>query len=1105
MDYSTLTNEQKAAVTHGDGNIIVSASAGSGKTHVIITRIIRLITELGVSVNEILAVTFTNLAASEMKEKLKNAIINQINETGDERLKKELEEVSSSDISTVHSFCLNLLKKYFYVLELDATFGVCDDSKSKRLKAQAMDNVFERLYEEENQIFLRAVETFSRGRNDNGLRKAVSDFAAFVESEENLDEFCNKLNKTYANASDIIDEIFIDYYGKRFKNLLIKVEKIKPSFYGVEKRTKQIDEFIKVLNAALNATTLKALYNAVNVPKIDKAPAKDDESKILKGYHDVFDDLVKQIISCLPNGGDNVLDGVDDSYDNLQSLIFTYKNYYDEFSKLKREENVVDFSDLEHFTLKLLRNNEVLNEVKGKYKYVFIDEYQDVNEVQEKIISLICNDNGFMVGDSKQSIYAFRGCNPAHFINKNESYKRGSGTSVSLDRNFRSAESIINVVNNVFSRVMTYEFGSHAYKNNKMVFGGDYKNYKGKAVYDVIVQDVEKEEKKAVSGVYSVINDVGVKKEDSGSEEKLVLKLINDAIGKDYYDVKEKKYKKLTYGDIVILIRSISGLGESVITTLINNGVPVSAETKNSIGDYPEIKSLVNFIKLITCARQDVPLANTLLEFFNFDEEELAVIRERGDKYSDFFDCAVFVRDNYQDEIALKLKNFFAYLDKIRIISEFATAAEVLNRIIFDTGYDAKITASGLGDVKMRRIERFIAASSEGGTSLSVYEFSTNLEEILKDVTVSEAAGDNTVKIMTMHASKGLEFPYVIICGARKAFNMTDAAGFYLKDRKYGLVTKTLNRKEKTVSKNALHTAFGKKITEQSVIEEIRIFYVALTRAKCELHVITDESLFDADKPYVGDIKKYCDLLDESDAEIVTHKESDLSICGEIDGVKVAGKEVDAKLTELIKRNIDLTYKYDNDTLLPVKSSVSEINSANAEEEYYKTASIYGESDAEKGTAYHKALELIDFYGDLDNQMRVLIKNDAFTSRELSLIDVEKIRNILEIDVFSLIKDYTLYKEQKFCQFVTPSEVGYNYDNAQILVQGVVDLIAVKDGEAILIDYKLSKIVNEKDLIEKYEKQMRLYKSAIENCLKLTVKSVYLVNILQEKSIKINL
>lgn len=1098
-----LTLQQKTAVEHNGGNIIVSASAGSGKTYVVIQRMIRLITKENVSVKEILAVTFTNLAASEMKEKLKSAIIDEINKTGNLRLKSELDEIISADISTVHSFCLNLLRRYFYVLELDAAFEICDESKKKQLKAQALDNVFEKLYEEKSTEFISTVDCFLTKRTDSKLRAAILDFAAFCESETSVDVITEKTHETHENGVGFIGEWFNNYYKTRFITLLEKFENIASRFSGVSHREKQIAEIIDLLNTALESKDFFELSEIVTSTKIEKKPARDQDSKILKSYHDDFDAYVKEITKIVNGGKNAIISDCKNSLETFDNFVYVYKRYEEEFAKLKREENVVDFSDLEHFACKLLKNPEILSEVKSRYKYVFIDEYQDVNGVQEEIINLISNDNEFMVGDSKQSIYAFRGCNPEFFINKNARYLSGDGTAVSLDKNFRSSESIINTVNKVFSRVMKKESGGLEYSLNPMEYGGLYNEYPGRAVYDVIVKDVPKPEPVEYKGVYSVMKDSVQKKTESGAEEKLILKLILDAIGKEYYDIKEKTLKRISFGDIVVLIRSIGGLGEKIASTLINAGIPVSSETKNSIGEYSEIKSLINLIRLINCARQDIPLANVLLEFFAFTEDELAEVRERGGRKLDFYDCAKIVSEQ-TDELSCKLKNFFTYLEKIRVISEFATAGEVINRVIRDTEWDTKIIASELGEVKMRRVERFIAASGTGSNGCTVREFCENIGEIVEDITVSEATGENTVKIMTMHASKGLEFPFVIIAGTSKDINLRDATGFYLKDRDLGVSFKTVDADKKLIYDNALRILLTKKIKEQAIIEEIRVFYVALTRAKYELHVIADESILDCKQFKIAEVKKLSDLLSVDDAEICIHNESSLTFNSEQDGVAVAGKEINSELTELIKRNLSLTYAYEKDTVLPVKSSVSEVNSAASDNEYYKTVSIFGESDAEKGTAYHKALEFIDFYKDVGSQLALLGEKGVFNENELSLIDTAKLENIVKMDIFTKIKGYKLYKEQKFCKLVSPEKIGMESNDAKILVQGIVDLIAVSGSDAILIDYKLSKIADDDSLVKKYKRQMELYKLAIEETLNLNVKEVYLVNILQGKSIKID-
>ena len=1211
-----LTVNQEKAINHKhiDGNAIVSASAGSGKTFVVIKRIIRLITEEDVKVNEILAVTFTNLAAGEMKEKLKSAIIKKINDKTTplelkNRLKIELNNVNSADISTIHSFCLNTLKRYFYAIDIDATFEICDEAKSKKLKAQALENSFEKLYEEKDETFFKALDIYARGRNDRDLKNAVLDLATFVDSETGVEAVTEKTKKSTENVLNYLNGYLRVYYQNRLKHIYNKIIKIEGNFVGIEHREVQIQKFKDMLTSALNANNYFDLATALNNPKIYRKDAKTDDDKLLKAIHEDFEDLAVKITKLAIGGETKIVEDARGVFEDYKILVYVYQKFFDEFQKLKREENLVDFSDLEHFTYRLLQNEEVLNEIKSKYKYVFIDEYQDVNGVQEEIANLISSNNEFMVGDSKQSIYGFRGCNPNFFVEKNARYDSGTneGVAIPLNKNFRSAENIIKTVNNVFTRIMTKDFGGHDYAKDPMVYGDGYfdektnTNYPGEAVLDLICDDLDEVGNVEPSGVYSVINADKRKKSDkeAGLSEKLIVQLIKDAIKKPYFDIKAKEerdeyekkrkinknlpeknfevVKEIDYKDIVILLRSFGNYGENLVNLLIKSGIPVSAESRDSIGEYPEIKTLVNLLKLTVNADNDVALANTLMEFWGLTESELTEIRLHGDavaeeneknfidckvndnsnnkqtdsavndnfncskqtfesftankevefindkilevnidnkstsvsetecvivtpklnRYSSFYDCALSYSKT-SAPLGVKLNEFFTYIEKIRILSDFITAGELLTKIISETGYDTRLIGSDFGEMKMRRVERFVSAAGNN----TVAEFIEGIDDILEKLTVSEASGENTVKVMTMHASKGLEFPFVIIAGTDKQFNFQDAGGFFIQNRELGVSVQTINRDNKTIYKNAHYEILSKMIKEQAIYEEMRVFYVALTRAKHDLHIVALADNVLNEDVYIGNAMRESDFILPTDATVKEHFASSLNLGGQSNNNESSGNKIDDNLKDLIKRNLTLTYKYEKDVNLPVKSSVSTVN-ASDEFEYYETVSLFGESDAEKGTAYHKALELIDFYGDVESEYSSLVESGKITESEAELIDVEKLKRIIKIDVFNDIKNYKLYKELKFCQLVKPGEIGLEGEDSEILIQGIIDLVAVKDGECVLIDYKLSKIASDIDLISKYEKQLKLYALALEKILKLEVKKIYLVNILQEKSVEI--
>ena len=349
MAYEKYTEYQKKAILYNEGNAIVSASAGSGKTTVVIERIIRLITEKGVSVSEILAVTFTNLAASEMKEKLKKAIIKEINKNDilpeeKNRLKKELENVGGADISTIHSFCLNLLKKYFYVVDLDSTFEICDETKTKRLKAEAMNIAFEKLYEENAPEFLTALDVFSKNRSDARLRSAVQNFVAFVDSETSVNDITERTKNSTDNVLGLLNGFLKNYYQNRLKFVYEKIVDIKPLFIGVEHREQQIKELENKLIAALDAQNFETLVHALSgeiVGKRSSCPA----DKELKECCDKLKKLTSEVTATYELASEEKLSLINGVFNEYKCLEYVYNKFQQEFSLLKRDANLVDFSD----------------------------------------------------------------------------------------------------------------------------------------------------------------------------------------------------------------------------------------------------------------------------------------------------------------------------------------------------------------------------------------------------------------------------------------------------------------------------------------------------------------------------------------------------------------------------------------------------------------------------------------------------------------------------------------------------------------------------------------------------------------------------------------
>ena len=1112
INLENCTTGQISSITHDKGNLLVSASAGSGKTMVVIQRILRLITQKGVSVDNILAVTFTNAAASEMKDKLKSEIIELLSEKNDEFLKEQLDKISTASISTIHSFCNDLIKRYFYVIGLDASVKLIDEKETDKLAGEAMANLFDRLYEEANENFYEALSYFTTKRRDDNLRKHVLKLYEFCDGESDFDSVYNATKNTHDNVWNLLLNSVFNRAKKELNLVEEQLLDIIPLFSDDEKRKEMAGILVDKIKFLQNCATPKEFIEAdKNTAYTMPRNAKKNEEACAKltNANNALKIICSTVSDTFTKGEDGIKQDAEKSFNIISKLIWLSKEFKLEFEKIKAENNVLDFSDLQKYAILLLQKEEILKEVKSRYEYIFIDEYQDVNDLQENLINLIASDNLFMVGDSKQSIYAFRGCNPKFFIEKFKKYNdKIGGDAVSLDNNFRSSEAVINTVNTIFSDVFTEEFSGLNYAKTPMVYGGLYNEYKGKAVYHLI-NDKEKEEKDVnLKGVYSVIDNYKPNtKKEYGEEEVLVINLINSLKGTKYYDIKEKdvnkRYKEYTYGDICILSRSNSKMAQKVLSALSDSGIPISVGGKNSIGDYPEIQVMISLTSALCFISQDIPLATIMLNLWDFTEEELALIREKGGKYVSFYNCIKNLANDSSD-IGVKINNFLTNFERLRVISEFCSANEILTKIVSETEWDAKLLSEPLGKEKLQRVERFIAESILGDNKMNIKEFNDYIEKSIEDITVTQTTGENSVKFMTEHSSKGLEFPCVIIVGTDTEYNSQDVRSGVLYDREYGVVSKIYNPDTMIVEDSPVASLIKSEYSYKRAVEEARVLYVALTRAKCELHVIARSKNVKAVRDASAFVKasRPSDFLSLNDCECIFYNAEDLNLCIEKEGVSVAGNVTNENLSKMIRENLTYTYPHIKDTVIPLKTSVSDVNRGD-EEEYYKTINIFDGESAERGTAYHKIMELINFYSnDLESELNSVLNSGKLTSKELELIDKDRVLSILNMDIFKQIKGYKLSKERRFYCLVNGEKLGYD-TNEKILVQGVIDLFAESDEGIVLIDYKLSQIVSEEDLVKKYSKQMALYKEAIETISHKKVLKTYLVNILQNKTIEI--
>ena len=1125
------TPDQRKAVIAEGRNVLVSASAGSGKTFVMIERVIRLIVEGKAEVGEILAVTYTTAAAEEMKQKLVKAIIAEINAGRDvARFRKALSEVPTASISTFHSFCANLIRTYFYALDVDPSVSVADENQAGELKNKALDSLFESLYETRDEDFLYLVRIMGRSRGDDSLKETVKKLYEFASSEKSAEEFLTKAaenitEKSFYKSENELYGIFTTYIKELIRigeNLASLAES-----YGYAVYVEYVGELLVKLKTCLNAKDFRSLIKAagLSVPKAPRTTSKDDEDlAAYKGKLEYFKKKCKDVYDDIREASPN-----DDEEKDLSEYLSTARatkalcrltiDFGKEYARLKADAAALDFADLEHFAYRLLSENpDVLSAVKQKYKYVFADEYQDVNGIQEAILSLISSDNAFMVGDVKQSIYAFRGCNPDIIAAKFERYERGEGETVSLDANFRSTDAVLAAVNKTFSPIMTKDFGGTDYKNNPMTGSGKYPQGYGETIL-IEIPKAEKE-KTIKGGVYDIVDDVNAPAPKAAfAEGAVVANIVRKEAGGKVYDLKAKREREVTPKDFAVLTRNSSGFPTEIVRHLKRNDIPVSSSAKNPVGDYPEIKLLKDLLKIIVRFADDAPLFACLKSAIGgVSEAEAAEIKraayaaitsDTGDKPAatkkpTFADCYRWYLLSGEDEnIRNKLKNFDEYISKIRLLSGFENAGEILSRVLSETGLDLEILSQKNGEIRLSRVERFIAEAGSGENGLSVSKFLTRAESDDGDVSVGSSDGDDSVTVTSMHASKGLEYPIVILAGLGKRFNLDDTKKEILTDRYEGIALKFYDEESKRTKITLPRAAFKERARLNAIKEEMRVFYVAMTRAECKLYLVTSEPVEENDDfTSILFANKFSDFIKTKyfDKKITA---DDTEIGDGEDVREVYISKDRPALTDLIRKNLSFIYPYEEDVNLPVKRAVTSLaeDATTDDDEMTEIRLPVDKTTRERGIAYHAFLQHADsFYEDAGVLLEKIKTGKKLTDEQLALLSEEKLRKILRAPLFEEIRGYKFYKEQPFIAQMAANEISNTNATGDVLVQGIIDLLAVKGDKAIIVDYKYSK-KSISHLKETYAYQLALYKKAVEKTLKLKVEKTILFNLNTVESI----
>ncbi len=1054
MEY---TEEQKRAI-EAEGRVIVSASAGSGKTKIMIERILRLVLSGRASLSDILAVTFTKKAAFQMKERLRVALLDGMRGSAGEareNLKRELDLLGVAEISTVHSFCGRLIRTYFYLLpeeDIAPDFRILTPQDASALSGRALSAVLEKAFGEGDGAFRRVLAVHYRGKRSKALRAVVTDMYSKVRGYENGEEL---LLRAGENLFDEAAKFLGVEYARRAQALLDGLEKKKAVFQANKGAGKVYEGLLAAVGELARADTpFEAAKRDFVFARMPSRPKEEGEALenwcALKEVNDGIKAIVKEIREQYSDER-REREKYADAAENAAGIAGLSLAYGREYARLKREANALDYDDLEHFALALLKKEEVRAEAQTKYRYVFVDEYQDINPLQERIISLLAGENLFLVGDEKQAIYGFRGSKSRYFREKREEF----GGAFPLTENFRSASGILKAVNQIFAPVVEdYE---------AMRGGRLYNGHEGEIFSHTVGKIIEE---KPERGIYSVVKAKGEKKRNALAEA--VVQVVESERNKSFFDLETGSVRKVEYGDVAVLVRKDTTDGKRIAAALSERGIPVTYSSRVNVCDYFETRLLLDCLRFLDNVEADIPLAAVMLSAVGgFTDEDLMRVRLAYPASPAFRAAARAYAEEYRDELSHRLNVFFRKAKRLSALAKVRTAAEILNELL-SAGVEAEIASGEDGRNRLKRARRFVAEAEKCG---SVHDFLAYLKGAGEEVSFSESGGENAVKVMTMHASKGLEFPVVILASMETPLHDSDpdevewSEKFLFSPRYYDPVKKTYSE---TVGRRA--TAAERAIEEDE--GERNLLYVAMTRAKYRLHLMVEDRQR-ASSPVL--YKRFSDYFGKEFKGEEIAVSTPLSPREVFDfGSAVSEAEKERVLAAM---NIGMDYPYNETVYLPQKSSATALLKKRAAEVGRGRGSVGG-GTAEEGTAYHKFLEHYAFGEEVAGELVRMKKAGILSEEEGAMLNIGQLEKIAGISCLAELKGKPCERECRFLLSLTPEELGASDGGTAIIYQGAIDLLFADENGYTIFDYKYSSLSADA-LKEKYRPQIELYKDAV--------------------------
>ena len=1178
------TKEQEQAIFLRGKNIMVSAGAGAGKTRVLVSRMAELIMdkEHPIEADRFLVMTFTNAAAAEMKERIGTELEERLEKDPDNLyLRKQIRKIRQADISTIHSFCNHLIRTHYNELAIDPSFRIGEEGELFLLRQQAVEQVLEEAYASGRESFLQFVEAYAPGKNDTVLEEMIEDLYHFSRSFPNADGWFEKTGKeaTILAGKDGWDT------STAVTLLLSKVQKeslqIQEELYQIlgsvtedspEKYTGLLHEIKEYIDSLTQAKDYNSYYKVLSQKSISSFPRAAKKEKEWELYEEVkeFHQKVREQIN---SQKENVFTAPAEElqreatviYPLLEEYMALTKRFAEIYFLCKKEKNVYDFDDLEHFALELLvesydkqgaaQPSETAKELSKKYKMIFVDEYQDTNLVQETILEMLLNkkhNSLFTVGDVKQSIYRFRQARPDLFLRRKDQYisQADAGVSIELRDNFRSAPGVLTFTNYIFSQLMEKDFGGVDYNEKTALRPGDG----GPMMQDEETSEILFFQKDSASALKEV-------PEDILAESAVICKRIKELIEEGYH-----------YGDMVILLRSGAGRMEPMAEFLEQEGIPVSCDNKTGYFQTREITVMLNYLSIVDNIYQDIPMASVMLSSIGkFTEEELVKLRVlieepvRG-KYTLYDFMRLYMQEGTEEELKKKIRDFLMNLLYFRQQKKEQPLSTLLWDIYERTGFYYDVQLMPDGEKRKENLLMLLkkAEDYEKTVFKGLFYFNRYMKQLKSyEIEMGEAGNsmeeEDVVKIMTIHKSKGLEFPVVFVSGLSKKFNRMDLNKAVLCHPELGIGMECVNTTLRFHHPSLMKKAIQEKVWKDTLEEEMRILYVAMTRAKRKLILtglikaeeleagmrasiqaqkwragsmmdwilpIMAEQFQNIDKIWLKTrLFSWADIEDLFDAR---EKEKAVFSYQHFMEEYVEGQD-----SSQIKKAFSHVYPNMEATKWKRKYSVSELKSLSQialpneesivyepdEEERIIPQFLKEEQEevggAAKGTIVHKIMEMLpfakiqtkkqlfDWITDLEQsypESKQISAKWLYRGIEAFLFS-EQGKKIRKMDEAGKVK-----KELPFTVGLPVSLINQDTEAEDtVVVQGVIDACADMGDHLCLIDYKTDRIKEgeEQQLLDRYGNQMLYYKAALEQILEKRVREIYLYSFSLKKFISV--